>query len=148
MNELIQAFGIDWKLILVQTVNFLIVLAGLTYFLYRPLLAMIEKRERAVQQGIEDSEAARRAREAIESERAARVAEANREGEAIVARATEAAKRERADILRQAQERAELMVTDAGREGEALKKKALHESERMIAETAILAAEKIIKERV
>lgn len=38
MDQLIQAFGIDAKLITVQIINFGILLAALTYFLYKPVL--------------------------------------------------------------------------------------------------------------
>ena len=38
MNELFAAFGIDWKLLLAQGVNFGIVLVALWYFLYRPVM--------------------------------------------------------------------------------------------------------------
>ena len=44
MQELFSAFGVNWKLLIAQAVNFGIVLVALRYFLYTPVLEMLEKR--------------------------------------------------------------------------------------------------------
>ncbi|HMA79010.1 MAG TPA: hypothetical protein VKP88_07860, partial [Candidatus Paceibacterota bacterium] len=58
MEQLIQAFGIDTRLIVVQIINFGLLLALLSYFLYRPILNLLEEREAKITQGIKDAEAA------------------------------------------------------------------------------------------
>ena len=58
MAELFAAFGIDWKLLLAQSVNFLIVFGGLTYFLYKPLMRALAAREEKIAKGVKDAEEA------------------------------------------------------------------------------------------
>lgn len=148
MSELIAIFGIDWKLIVAQTINFLIVLGALTFFLYKPVMKMLTDREQKIAQGIKDAEAAEKARRKIEEEKGAIITSAHRESDEIVTRAQEEAKRERADIVAGAQQRAEDIVLSATKEGEELKRAKLKESESEVARTAILAAEKLIREKL
>lgn len=148
MGELFSAFGIDWKLLVAQTVNFLIVLAALTYFLYKPIMKVLSDRETKIAQGIKDAEAAAKARRKIEEEKDGIIRAAHTESEEIVDRAKEEGKRERADIVAAAQQRAEDIVLSASKEGEALKQAKLKESESEVAKAAVLAAEKLIRQKL
>ena len=148
MAELFSAFGIDWKLLIAQTVNFIIVFGGLTFFLYKPVLKIISERESKIAQGIKDAEKAEKARAKIEEEKAGIIASAHHDGEEIVSRAHEEAKRERGEVVTKAQERAEALLESARAEGEELKQSALRESEQEIARTAVLAAEKLIRTKL
>lgn len=44
--DLFGSLGIDWKMLVLQTIAFLILLAILRKFVYPPLLAMLDKREK------------------------------------------------------------------------------------------------------
>lgn len=52
-ESLIGQLGIDWKLFLSQAVNFFILLLILRAFVYKPLLALIEKRQSIIKEGLE-----------------------------------------------------------------------------------------------
>lgn len=145
MHDLLQAFGIDWKLIAVQTVNFLVVLVILTYFLYRPVLNVIRERKNKIAAGILDAERASRLRADVESEKGSILAGAHHEGEKIIARAEEEGKRERSQIVKAAQVQADQVLKDAQISAEEIARKAIHESEKEVARNAILAAEKILR---
>lgn len=145
MNELFAAFGIEWKLLLVQAVNFAIVLVALTYFLYKPVMKLLLERREKIAQGMQDAEKAAEAKAALEREKSGFLQEAERAAEGIVRRAEARAKEERASLLRAAQERAEGMLKDAELQGEVLKQAAVKKSEKEIARAAILAAEKILQ---
>lgn len=147
MQELLTAFGIDWKLILAQSINLIIVIAGLTYFLYKPLMRVVSKREAVLKQGVKDAEAAKVAKDNIANERDGIIKTAHKDADDIVSRAEEEGKKERAEIVKQAQERAEATIKDASLQSEELKRQALRESEEEIARTAVLAAEKLIREK-
>jgi len=148
MQELFSAFGIDWKLLVAQTINFLIVFGALTYFLYKPVMRVLSEREAKIAQGVKDAEEAAEKKAAVEAEKSGIIAEAHKESESIVSRAHDTAKKERSDIVAQAQERAESIVLSAQKEGDALKEAKLKESEKEIAQTAVLAAEKLIREKL
>ena len=144
MAELFAAFGIDWKLLIAQSVNFLIVFGGLTFFLYRPLMRVLEAREEKIAQGVRDAEVLR---EKIESEKTTIISSAHAEASQVVERAQEEGKKERSDIVKQAQDRAEHIVKDATAQGEEVKKSLLRESEKEIVKTAVLATEKLLREQ-
>lgn len=145
MQELISAFGIDWRLIVIQTMNFAIVLAGLSYFLYGPVMRMITKREEVIAKGLEDAQTAAAERAHVAEEKGSIIQSAHQEAEAVVLRAEEEAKKERARIVHEAQARAEKALADASLQGEEMKRRALAESEKEIARAAVLAAENILR---
>lgn len=145
MEDLVHAFGIDWKLLLAQGVNFVILLAVLSYFLYGPLMRTLKDRADKIAKGLADADAATAERAQVAAEKSAVLAEANHQGELIVARAEEQGKHERAEIVKSAQARAEAVLKDAEAAGEEAKRRAMKESEAEIAKAAVLAAEKILQ---
>ena len=58
MNALLDQLGIDWQLFLSQAVNFFILLAVLTYFVYKPLIKVIKERTQKIKTGLEKAEEA------------------------------------------------------------------------------------------
>lgn len=148
MGDLIHAFGIDWKLMLAQGVNFVILVAVLGYFVYGPVMRMLGERAQKIAQGLKDADAAGKEREAVHAERQGLIAEAQHEAEKIVARAQDAGKSERAVLVKQAQDRAAQIVADGERAAEEEKRRALRETEADIARAAVLAAEKILRQNV
>ncbi|MEK7554807.1 MAG: hypothetical protein AAB518_02370, partial [Patescibacteria group bacterium] len=55
MSELIEKLGIDWKLLLAQGANFLIILAVLRFTLYKPLIRILAERRAKIDQGLRDA---------------------------------------------------------------------------------------------
>lgn len=145
MEGFLAAFGIDWKLILAQSVNFIVVIAVLAYFVYGPVMRMLDERTRRIKQGLDDARAAGEERAAVASERGGIVNAAHKEAESIVARATEDGKEVRTQIVKAAEARAEEVARDAERGAAEARRLALKESEADIARAAILAAEKILQ---
>jgi F-type H+-transporting ATPase subunit b len=145
MSELFSTFGIDVRLLIIQAVNFGITLVVLWWFLYRPLIKMIDERKTKIAKGVDDAAEAARSRAAVEGEKFGIIASANKEAEAVVARAAEEGKKERAEIVKAAQDRAEATLRDAELQAAEAKHQALKESEKEIAQVAILAAEKLLQ---
>ena len=54
--EILQLFGVDWKLMLAQIVNFAIVAFVLWRFAIKPLMANMDKRSQEIEQGLKDAE--------------------------------------------------------------------------------------------
>lgn len=147
MEQLLHAFGIDIKLISVQILNFAILAGLLTYFLYKPVLKILEDREEKINQGIKDAEEAAEARKNALIEKQAVLSEAQQEAGEIDSRARAYAKEKEAEIVVAAQNKASDVIRDAEVKSELLKKQALKESEAEIARVAILAAKKILEEK-
>ncbi len=104
---------IDGWTILLQAVNFLILVWLLRRFLYRPVLAVIAERQAATERARNEAEAARQAaedaRRALEDQRAALPAERDR----LIAAARTEAEAERAALLDRAQAEADHALDEA-----------------------------------
>ena len=147
MQELFSAFGVNWSLLIAQAVNFGIVLVALWYFLYKPVLATLAKRQAMVAKSVEDANQVAELFAQADSEAESRVKAADTEAEEIVRAAREAAGTEKARLLKEAEERAALVAKDAEAHAAESIAKARRESEQDIARLAVLAAEKVLKER-
>jgi F-type H+-transporting ATPase subunit b len=147
MQQLFAAFGVNVSLIIAQAVNFAIVLVALRYFLYKPVLAMLTKRQEIVAKGVEDAARASEKLAHADSEAESRVSAADTEADAIVSAARESAAAEKARLLKDAEARANAVTKDAEERATEAAAKAKRESEKDIARIAILAAEKILKEK-
>lgn len=145
MQQLFSAFGIDWHLLIAQAVNFGIVLIALWYFLYKPVLAMLTKRQEMVAKGVADAAAAATLLSGADQEASQRVATADGQAESIVSSAREAAAAEKARLLKEAEARAVAITRDAEIRASEVSARLARESEQDIARVAILAAEKILK---
>ena len=145
MSELFAAFGINWKLLLVQAFNFGLLLLALWYFLYTPVLKMIDDRREKIAEGVQNAEAAARRLAEAKMEGEGIVGAASREAEGIVAVARSRAEEKADEIVKEAGSRAEAALKDAAARAEEAKRQALKGSEREIARAAMLAAEKILR---
>ena len=58
MLELVEKLGLDWKLLLSQAVNFLILLVVLRQFAYKPLLKVLKERRGKIEEGLAKAEEA------------------------------------------------------------------------------------------
>jgi F-type H+-transporting ATPase subunit b len=147
MDAIVNAFGIDVRLIVVQVINFTILMVALGYFLYTPILNLLRDREEKIAAGIKDAEAAAAAKASAEVEKAAVLTEAHHAAAEVNARAKSAAEVTAAEIAAVAETAAQSTKAKALVEAEQLKAAAIKASEAEIAKTAILAAEKILREK-
>ena len=147
MEQFLEAFGIDWKLLIAQAVNFGVLLFVLTYFLYKPVLKTLDERKQKIAQGVEDAEAAEKKLAEADSVVSERLQGAESEAESIVASARDTAGSERNRIVKEAEARADAIAADAEARAAEAQAKALRESEKEIARLAILAAAKTINEK-
>lgn len=147
MDALFAAFGIDWHLLLIQAVNFGVLLLVLTYFLYKPILRIIDERREKVTEAVRTAELASRTLDDAKKESDELVGTAAREAESMVAAARSRADEKGNEIVKQAEERAQSVLREAEMRAEEAKRLALEESSKEIARAAMLAAEKILREK-
>lgn len=148
MNALFTTFGIDWHLLIAQTINFIILAVALTWFLYKPVLKMVKERERVVAKGVEDAEESKQRLSYTETEVEKRLSAAEKEASSLVERAKHSAVDERTTILKEAEERALRVALDAEARAKETAAQALRESEQEIARLAILATEKVLAKKL
>jgi F-type H+-transporting ATPase subunit b len=147
MEEILHAFGINGKLIIIQIVNFAILAGVLTYFLYTPVLKLLSEREAKIKKGVEDAESATKALETADVEKKHIVGIAHKDAEKISVRAKQYADQKSIEIINEAETKAKHVLAGAHARGEEIKASAQRESESEIAKVAILMAEKILREK-
>jgi len=54
--ELFAKLGIDWRLLIAQLVNFVILFTALTFLLYKPLIAALDKRRAKISESLANAE--------------------------------------------------------------------------------------------
>jgi F-type H+-transporting ATPase subunit b len=145
MSALFAAFGVNWHLLLVQLFNFALLLAALTYFLYRPILNIIDERREKIAEGVRTAALAQQRLEDAQKEGEGIVGDAAREAETLVTSARTRASETGAEIVKTAESKAATMLRDAAALAEESKRRAMQESEKEIAKAAMLAAEKILR---
>ena len=112
-GDLFSSIGVNWTLLGLQTVAFLLLLFILKKFVYPPLAAMLDKRDEAVKASADAAmEAEKHAAEA-EARTAELLDEAKREAADIVATAKEEASKTAEEVARKAEARADALLVSA-----------------------------------
>lgn len=146
MQQIIGVFGIDWHVLIVQIINFTILLSVLWYFLYTPLITLIENRRAQIIKGVADAERAEVALKDADAKRAEILASASIEAQGIVTGARASGKAREVEIIEAAQEKYERMITEAAQKSAELEREALIRSKQEIAKLVVLGVEKTLKE--
>lgn len=113
MSELVSQLGIDWKLLLAQGVNFVILLFVLTKFVYKPLMKMVEERRKKIELGIKGGEKAEQIIKLAEQEKAGIIKEADTQAVGIISEAEKTAQKKAQDIALQADKKAQSTLREA-----------------------------------
>jgi F-type H+-transporting ATPase subunit b len=119
MNQLLTSFGVDWKLLLAQMVNFAILLYVLKRFAYTPLLKMLQDRQDIVRKGLEDAQNAEKSLNA-----------AHIDAQAI----HEDARKKALALLEDTNTQGKLLINQAKEQGNAEKDHILKSAEKTIAD--------------
>ena len=148
MEQLVAVFGLDWKLLLIQAVNFLLLLAALTYFLYRPILNLMERRQKEIEEGVTAAREAQEDRNRAKAEHVVVVSRAEKEAEDIVGRAVESAKGKESEIVASARTQEERILAEAELRSKEIARRIEAESREEVSRVAVLAAEKILRQEL
>jgi F-type H+-transporting ATPase subunit b len=139
-------FQINLFQVLIAAANFVIFLALLWTFAFKPVSKMLDDRKPRIEQGLKDAEQARTDRESAEQERLAALAEARRESNEILARAQRVAQETRDADIAATREELDRMRERAASEIESEKVKALSDLRAEVADLALAAAGKVVRE--
>lgn len=133
------------KSLLVQMVNFLILLLILWRLLYRPLLAKMQERTQAIQRSLEEAQTARAEIVRQQEENTARLRQAHAEAASIRERALKDAGEEQKRLLEAARAEAQRIAETARAQLDADVRRARDELRREVAELATAVAEKLVR---
>lgn len=138
--------AINFFWILVAAGNFILFAVILYLAFGKQVSGMLAARRERIEQGIRDAEQAKRDRESAEQERLAALSEARREANEILARAQKVAQETRDADIAATREELERMRTRATEEIEAEKSRALADLRAEVADLALRAASRVVRE--
>lgn len=141
-----EKLGLNLGTLLVQIINFAIVLVVLSAWLYKPLTNVLRKRRATIEKGLEDARVASEARENAEKDAASILAEAQTNAAQIIRDAKEKAEETGRSVKADVEVDIAKMRKDAMIEIEAERERALSEIRTHVATLAIAAAQKLVGE--
>jgi F-type H+-transporting ATPase subunit b len=133
------------KSLIVQVVNFLILLFILQRLLYRPFLAKMQERTAAIKASLEEASAARAEAARQQEQNAEQLRAAYAEAAAIRAAALKEAGEEQRKLVDSARREAQQLVNSAKAQTDADIRRAREELRREVSELATAVAEKLIR---
>jgi F-type H+-transporting ATPase subunit b len=139
--------GVDWKLLLAQVVNFGILLFILKRYAYQPMLRLMDERTMKIERGLSDAAAAAKKLQDVAQEETAILAAARTDAKKILAETDEAAKKRDAMRVVETENRVKKLLADAEVKIAEDRLKMLAEAKGELAETVVLAVERILKEK-
>jgi F-type H+-transporting ATPase subunit b len=151
MKDLLANFGVDWKLLFSQVVNFLLIFFVLKITVYKPLLSILAERKKKIEIGLEKAVEADKRLSEISEIKVLKVKEAQKEAAEIIREAGIKGKEEEEKIMGQAlkkekeieergKERVEAERADVFRR---MEKEAIHLVKSILVKTVSLSPEQI-----
>ncbi|MGE5619382.1 MAG: F0F1 ATP synthase subunit B [Sphingomonadaceae bacterium] len=144
--EALEALGINLTSLALHTFNFLLLVALLTKFLYRPVTRLLDERSARIKESMEQAEAVKEQLARAAEETRLQLEAARKEGQAIVDQANQIAERVKAQARQEAQAEAERIVAKARTQLELEREQVIVELRREMADLVVSATGKIIGE--
>jgi F-type H+-transporting ATPase subunit b len=139
-------FQINLFQVIIASANFLVFIALIWTFAFKPISKMLADRKTRIEEGLKDAEQARRDRESAEAERVAALQEARREANEILTRAQKVAQESREADIAATKAELERMREHAAADIEAEKQRAIGELRTEVADLALRAASRVVGE--
>ncbi|MES2060108.1 MAG: hypothetical protein V4438_03695 [Patescibacteria group bacterium] len=113
MESLLQSFGIEWKLLIAQAINFAILAFVLWKLVYKPILKVLDERAAGAKEAAEKSSSIESKLEEIKALEEATLAESRKRGAEIIKQTEAAALVLKAKLEKDAAESASKVIREA-----------------------------------
>lgn len=142
--EILAKLGIDWKLLIAQAVNFLVLLWILKRYAYQPILRALEARTKKIEQGLADAALSQeKLASTVEEEKRIMVA-AREEARDILARAEASARNRDTKMLAETKAKIDRMIVDADTHLAEEKMRLIREEKAELGELIIMATGRVL----
>lgn len=145
MEVFIEKLGIDWKLLLSQTVNFLILLTVLRIFAYKPLVKIMKDRRQKIEEGLTKAKEADKRLGEISTMQKEKMKETEQEALAMLRATEEKAKKMEIELMDQAKQKEAAFMKSAELAAEGKKEEARREVEKEAVEVVRRAIAKTVE---
>ncbi|MBI4092885.1 MAG: F0F1 ATP synthase subunit B [Candidatus Kerfeldbacteria bacterium] len=145
MSDLITKLGIDWKLLLFQIINFLILLWVLKRYAYKPILNALESRRRKIAKSLEQAGRIEVESKQLQAEKEGVLKNARMQASAILEDARKGATEFLATSREQAKAEAAAMLVATRQEAERAKDEIVNSARADISDLVVSATAKVIR---
>lgn len=145
MSSIISTFHIDWKIIMAQAVNFVIVIAVLYFFALKPLNKLMAERSEKISKGVSDAKTNAELLHATKAEYDAALAKARAEATNMLNETRRKADQKRTEMVEEAKTDVAALITNGKKTLEAEKIKMVEEAKKEIVALAVEATRKMLK---
>ncbi|CEI71613.1 MULTISPECIES: F0F1 ATP synthase subunit B [Romboutsia] len=139
--------GISYELIF-QLINTFLVFVILKKLLFKPVLGIIEAREKDIRENLAQGEVAKTEGLSLKKEYEEKIISAKNEGQEIIKQATLRAEQKESEMIANAKNEAQNIREKANKDIEQERQKAMNEIKNDISDIALLAASKVIEKDI
>ena len=139
-----EQLGINGTYLLIQTINFVVLLIILNKVLYKPVMDMLTKRRKKIEEGLSLTESLSKEKEKLEEQKQKVLADAGKEAKTIIEEAKKQAKRLEEEIIADAHKKAALALVKGKQELVSERKSLEAKITRNIIDMSLSISEKVI----
>lgn len=147
MEAVISALGLNATLV-AQIFNFIVLLIFLRVVVYKPIVSVLEQRQKAIADSVAAAEEERKQAEALRQSYLAEMQKSKEEAQAIIQQATKAGEAQSQQIIEAAKAEAVRIRDAALQEIEREKEKAVTELREQVVSLSILVANKVVNQQI
>jgi F-type H+-transporting ATPase subunit b len=148
MEELVKTFHIDWKLLIAQMINFLIVFSVLYFFALKPLMKLMKSRGQRIENGLKNAEEIEAQLKDLEKQKQETLNQAKKEASLIIVNIEVEAEKVRREKIEKTREEAERVVKDAKLEINNERTKMMQEVKSELGNLVLLASDKLTSQTI
>jgi len=141
-NPLVQP---DPGLFLWTILTFLVLLVLLAKFAWKPLLALLDRREEMIRQSLDDADKAKQELQRLQQESKEILSKARVEAQSILAKSRSQAEQLKGELRQEAKVQADSILRDAEKQIQVETKKAIAVIKNEVVDLSLLVASKLIK---
>jgi len=146
--ELLKAFGVNYKILIAQLINFSILFFVLYKFGYKPIFQFLEDRRKRIKEGVEMAEKMEIALSEALAEKNTIIANAKKEAAVVLEKADEIANKRKGEMVEKAREEIGHVINQEKEKMRLEKAQTLKEIKDEIADLIAISLEKILEEKV
>lgn len=143
--EMLNTLGVNWMGIVAQMINFGILLAVLSYFLYRPILRVLDERRDRVQKSMDHAATLEHQVHEMEKERKHKLKELDDQAKNLAEESRKHAESLKKQIVDGAQAEVNQMLEKGRKQLDDERRKLLSELQKTVTDVSMTLAEKILQ---
>jgi F-type H+-transporting ATPase subunit b len=146
--ELINALGLDFKILIVQLLNFAILFFILNKFGFQPMLKFLEERNQKISKGVQNANLAEKRLIEISEKEKAVLSNAKKEAKKIMEEVKKDAEKKKQEIIDSAKNEVGLVINTEKEKIQQEKAEVLKELRTEVSGLVMMSLEKILEEKI